>query len=368
MKHKLITFFFLIALGFSFNLITPTDSKAGAFGCQKNPDGAIIIQRIGENFFNLTSGVEDNQCSEEPDFYKVLIYKVAICREDPYTTGGLRLPNYDTCVILLDDFDRTDADATIIQPGLEATLPIPSLEIPVGTYPYAALVVNSKIKVKHTQTYTSDLDPDDHIGMRGFEAIAGTDNDDLGNGQINTVCWSLAKVTTLHNDAYNANDAYPVAHGLGTETAVIEPQASQATSTMQCGRTVGTPAFATEIIDDFREESGDPFAAHTDYGDVFEDTGVSGIELAALLLEDEATISSGLTKSKYININYKYASPIEITEQTIGLNIRIKTSSAISLDFGYDEANAAFWGSKMGANAFTTIFLTKSRRSRGSWR
>ena len=368
MKHKLITLFFLIALGFSFNLITPTDSKAGAFGCAKNADGAIIVQRLGEKFFDLTSGTNDNQCSEEPDFYKVLIYKVAICREDPYTDGGSALPNYDSCVILMDDFDKTDADATIIQPGLEATLPIPSVTIPVGTYPYAALVVNSKIRVKHTQTYAYKDGIGTHIGMRGFEAIAGTDNDDLGNGQINTVCWSLAKVTTLHNDAYNANDAYPVAHGLGTETAVIEPQGNQTTSTMQCGRTVGTPAYATEIIDDFREESGDPFAAHTDYDDVLEDTGVAGIELAALLLEDEATISTGLTKSKLININYKYVPPIEITEQTIGLNIRIKTSSAISLDFGYDDGNTAFWGSKMGANAFTTKFLTKSRRSRGSWR
>ena len=308
MKHKLITFFFLIALGFSFNLITPTDSKAGAFGCQKNPDGAIIIQRVSDKFFNLTNGEHDNQCSEEPDFYKVLIYKVAICREDPYTDGGLALPNYDTCVILMDDdFDKPEADATIIQPGLEATLPIPSLAIPVGTYPYAALVVNSKIRVKHTQTYTYKAGIGAHIGMRGFEAIAGDDNDDLENGELNTVCWSLAKVTTLHNDAYGVNTAYPDAHGIPADTAVIEPQASQETSTMQCGRTVGTPAYATEVIDDF-------------------------------------------------------------TEQTIGLNIRIKTSSAISLDFGYDAGNTAFWGGKMGANAFTTKFLTKSRRSRGSWR
>ena len=53
MKHKLITLFFLIALGFSFNLITPTDSKAGAFGCAKNADGAIIVQRLGEKFFDF---------------------------------------------------------------------------------------------------------------------------------------------------------------------------------------------------------------------------------------------------------------------------------------------------------------------------
>jgi hypothetical protein len=370
MKHKLITFFFLIALGFSFNLITPTDSKAIAFGCAKNADGAIIVQRLSANFFDLTDGTASDQCSEEPDFYKVLIYKIALCKEDPYTAGGSALLNYDTCVVLMDDFTKTDSDATVIQPGIEANLPIAAQTIPVGTYPFASLVVNSKIRVKHNQTYVYKAGLGTNKGLRGFEAIAGDDNDDLGNGEFNTFCWSLAKVTTLHNDAYSANAAYPVAHGLGTSTAVIEPQADQATSTMQCGQTAGTAAYATEIIDDMRDGDSDPFAAHMDYdeNDVVEDTGVAGIEMAALLLEDEATISTGLTKSKLINVVYKYTNPVVISEQTIGLNIRIKTSSAISLDYSWDNTNKVMWGSKVGANAFTTKFLTKTRRARGAWR
>ena len=367
MKYKLITFLFLFALGFSFNLITPTDSRAIAFGCKKDANGAIIVQRLSANFFDLTDGTASDQCSEEPDFYKVLIYKIALCREDPYTAGGAVLPNYDSCVILDEDFTRTDADATIIQPGLEANLAIPAQAIPVGTYPYATLVVNSKIRVKHTQTYAYAAGLDTHKGVRGFEAIAGDDNDDLGNGEFNTVCWSLAKVTTLHNDAYDANAAYPVAHGLGTSTAVIEPQANQATSTIQCGQTAGTAEYATELIDDMRDGDGDPFAAHMNYLDVFDDTGVSGIDLAALLLKDEETISDGLNNSRLINVFYKYATPVVIKENTTGLNIRIKTSSAISLDYSWDNTNKAMWGSKVGANAFTTKFLTKTRRSRGAW-
>ena len=366
MKHKLITFFFLIALGFSFNLITPTDSKAGAFGCAKDADGAIIVQRLAETFFDLTSGTQDNQCSEEPDFYKVLIYKVAICREDPFTAGGLALPNYDSCVILIDDFDKTDADATIIEPASETLLPIQESLIPVGTYPFATLVVDSKIKIKHTQTYAYKAGLASHKGMRGFEAIAGSDNDDLGNGVLNTFCWSLAKVTTLHNAGYAANNAYPVAHGLGSSTAVIKPAASQAQATMECGATAGTAAYATEIIDDMRDSGR--FRAYQDYSDVSEDTGIGGIELGALLLKDEATISDSLNNSRLLSINYKYATPIEITDQTIGLNVNIKTSSAISLDFAWDNTNKVVWGEKVGANAFTTQFLTKTKRARGAWR
>ena len=367
MKHKLITFLFLFALGFSFNLITPTDSKALAFGCKKDADGAIIVQRLSTNFFDLTSGTASDQCSEEPDFYKVLIYKVALCREDPYTAGGGVLPNYDNCVVLDEDFTKTDADATIIQPGVEANLAIPAQSIPVGAYPYAILVVNSKIRVKHTQTYAYKAGLATHKGVRGFEAIAGSDNDDLGNGEINTVCWTLEKVTTLHNDAYDANTAYPLAHGLGDSTAVIEPQANQATSTIQCGRAAGTAQYATELIDDLRNEDSDPFKAHEDYFDVFDDTGIRGIDLAALLLKDAATISDGLNNSRLINIFYRYATPVVIKENTTGLNIRIKTSSAISLDYSWDNTNKAMWGSKVGANAFTPRYVTNTRRSRGAW-
>ena len=368
MKHKLITFFFLIALGFSFNLITPTDSKAGAFGCAKDADGAIIVQRLTDTFFDLTDGTQDNQCSEEPDFYKVLIYKVAICREDPFTAGGLALPNYDSCVILIDDFDKTDADATIIEPASETLLPIQESIIPVGTYPFATLVVDSKIKIKHTQTYAYKAGLASHKGMRGFEAIAGSDNDDLGNGVLNTFCWSLAKVTTLHNAGYAANNAYPVAHGLGSSTAVIEPIPEQAQATMQCGAAAGTAAYATEIIDDMRDSDNGGFVSFENYGSVADSTGLDGIEMAVLLLKDEATISDGVNNSRLLSVNYKYATPIEITDQTIGLNVRIKTSSAISLDFGWDNTNKVVWGEKVGANAFTTQFLTKTQRSRGAWR
>ena len=360
MKHKLITFFFLIALGFSFNLITPTDSKAGAFGCAKDADGAIIVQRLTDTFFDLTDGTQDNQCSEEPDFYKVLIYKVAICREDPFTAGGLALPNYDSCVILIDDFDKTDADATIIEPASETLLPIQESIIPVGTYPFATLVVDSKIKIKHTQKYSYKAGLGSNKGVRGFTST------DLNDGVTTKFCWSTAKVTTLHNDAYDANDAYPVAHGLGSSTAVIKPSPEQAKATMECGTTAGTAAYATEIIDDMRDSGR--FRAYQDYSDVSEDTGIGGIELGALLLKDEATISDSLNNSRLLSINYKYATPIEITDQTIGLNVNIKTSSAISLDFGWDNTNKVVWGEKVGANAFTTQFLTKTKRARGAWR
>ena len=362
MKHKITTFLFLFTLGFSFNLITPTDSKAGAYSCAKDADGAIIVQRLGANMFNLTNGDAANQCSEEPDFYKVLIYKIALCKEDPYTAGAL--PNYSSCAILDEDFTKTDADATIIQPGIETSLNISDFVIPVGSYPYASLVVSTKIKVKHNQTFSGLSALATNNGLRGFDATLA-DGDDS-----NEFCWSLAKVTTLHNTAYAANHAYVTAHGLGQ--AVLKAAQTPASVSMDCGPTAGTAAYATEMLDEFRD-ADDNFVAFDNYADVFDDTGIAGIDLAVLLLEDEATISDSPTNSKLLSVNYRYATPIIITEQTVKLDIRIKTSSAISLDFSYEGDNAqgaTIWADKVGANAFTTTIRTKDRRAGRirSWR
>ena len=358
MKLRITNFIFLIILGFFFNLLTPTDSKAGQYSCAKDADGAIIVQRLGGNMFNLTTGDPANQCSEEPDFYKVLIYKIALCKEDPYTAGGGALPDYSSCTVLDEDFTKTDADATVIRPGIETSLNISDFIIPVGSYPYATLVVSTKIKVKHNQTFSGLSALDTNNGLRGFGSVLNDSNDS------NEFCWSLAKVTTLHNIAYASSHAYVAAHGLGQ--AVLNGAQSPTTVSMACGPTAGTAAYATEMIDDMRDE-GDDFVSFMNYSDVSGDTGLAGIDLAALLLKDESTISDGVNNSRLIVIHYKYANPVRITEQTVGLNINIKTSSAISLDFSYEGDNSegkTIWADKVGANAFTTTIRTKERRGR----
>jgi len=356
MKHKITTLLFLFTLGFSFNLITPTDSKAGQYTCAKDANGAIIVKRIGANMFNLTDAADTpaDQCSEEPDFYKVLIYKIALCKEDPYTAGGGTLPDYTSCTVLAEDFTKTDADATVIQPGAETSLNISDFTIPTGSYPYATLVVSTKIKVKHTQEFSGTLPAN---GFRGSGAVLNDGNDS------NTFCWSIAKVTTLHNVAHAAGSAYVTAHALGQ--AVLKPAQTPTSVTMACGPTAGTAAYATEMIDDLKD-AGATFVSFENYGDVSDDTGIAGIDMASLLLEDEETIATSTSTAKLISVNYKYAAPIIITEQTSKLDIRIKTSSAISLDFSYsanDSEGAVFFGDKVGANAFTTTVRTKNRRA-----
>lgn len=352
MKLRITNFIFLIILGFSINLLTPTDSKAGAWSCNKDADGAIIINDTAEKFFTLANGEADDQCSEQPDFYKVLIYKIGLCKEDPYTAGGGSLPDYTSCIILDEDFTRVISDSTIIQPDAETSLKIPEFRIPIGTYPYATLIVNSKISVKHIQTYSYLTGIPSNKGVRGFEAT-----DFLNDGVTNTVCWTLDRYTSMMNDAYAVGSSFAVAHGL--DAAVIKPVADRVTSTLQCGTAVGTAEYATEIIEDLGDEA---FANFRNYEDSFEDTGITGIKIAAQLLKDQSTISDGVDNSRLIAVHYEYTNPVRITEQTVGLNINIKTSSAVSIDFCYDNDNKVFWACKVGANAFTAKILTKERR------
>ena len=75
MKHRRITFFFLFLLGFSFNLIILTFSEAArVWACKKNASSTLILRDVEVRPFNLTDGSNtiNNQCSEQPNFYKIL--------------------------------------------------------------------------------------------------------------------------------------------------------------------------------------------------------------------------------------------------------------------------------------------------------
>ena len=91
MKNKISFFITVITLSVIFNLLTQSSSEAGAIGCAKNDDGTAILVKTGQaNPFKLVGAGSDasdfdkDQCSQEPDEYRVKFYKVALCAADPY--------------------------------------------------------------------------------------------------------------------------------------------------------------------------------------------------------------------------------------------------------------------------------------------
>ena len=94
---------------------------------------------------------------------------------------------------------------------------------------------------------------------------------------------------------------------------------------------------------------------------------------ANLLQDDNLTIATTVFNATRIGAYFKYSSPININERTIGLKLKFKTSSAVSIDFGQQDNTAKdIWATKMGADPFTVQIQTKERRGRrgrtGDWR
>jgi len=84
---------------------------------------------------------------------------------------------------------------------------------------------------------------------------------------------------------------------------------------------------------------------------------------ANMLQDDNLTIATTKFNAKRIGAIFKYSTPVNINERTVGLKLNFKTSSAVSIDFS-QESDKDIWGVKMGADPFTVQVQTKQKRGR----
>ena len=101
------------------------------------------------------------------------------------------------------------------------------------------------------------------------------------------------------------------------------------------------------------------------------ETGVVGIEMAQNLLQDnDVTLATTGNNAKRLLSHFKYASPVVISENTVGFKMRFSTYSAVSIDMASNGSGGTFkmWGAKVGADPFMVRFQTKTKRARGAWR
>ena len=367
MKNKISFFITVITLSVIFNLLTQSSSEAAATGCVKTDDGTAIKVTAQANMFVLAgTSTAVNQCSQEPDEYKVKFYKVALCTADPYK--GAADPDFSSCS---DIFNNTDGVDKIIKPNTETNLLEGDLVLPRGTYPYLVVMVNNHLHVKHKQKY--------------ILASNGNDATFFGNSSgSGTYCWTIPAVTTY--TTYSATNGgqmtdSPPAYGLDYNTAqgvtLVESGPGTTDARLKCGDVNAAGMdFATEIIDDLADDpENEVYRAHFDYKDAEADTGVTGIEMAQNLIEDDdVTLAATAIKAKRLLSHFKYTSPVVISENTVGFKMRFSTFSSVSLDFDSDGAGGTFkmWGAKVGADPFMIQVQTKEKRSRraraGDWR
>ena len=389
MKKFLITIFIsLIALVSSSTISFALDGE-----CAEDSSGNIVISEGGraatqdrvetggtrpspftysDNYVEtdqvISGGAFTNNCNNQPDFYKVKFYKAALCTDDPYVTKAS--PDYSSCT---DIFSNTSGKDIIIQPNADTDLIDQPLVLPVGSYPYLAVVVDNHLKIKHTQKYVYEDTSQGRVPMHGF--------DETGNATNKDTCYTLDKVTTYTNIlADGGGDNYPTSYATaqGGVTIMQSGSRDKDTSLLKCVSDTSRTGYdyATEIIDQFGEDKTYTVAAgdaSIEYEEM-SDTGLSGLEMAATMMKtDNVSIATAVNDARRIGAFFKYADPVNISENTIGFKLNFATTVAVSLDASQNEDTAdggdgKIWMSKVGADPFTIQVQTKTRRTRGTWR
>ena len=349
MKSSLSKLFFFIIFFSSVIFLFNSSSEAGE--CARTGTSLNIDQSSGND--NVVSGVEASgygqmNCVEEPLFYKVSFYKVLFCTSDPYVSDGS--PDLKSCIGSVFETTLSTGKEIIIQPGTSDDLLDESLVLPIGIYPYAAVIVDNHIGLKHSESYI-DKDGSTAVDMRGA----------TGQG---AVCYTRdGKATTYTGTAADTHTSGLHPSGLAFTAATTD---TRTTMTMECGNAVpndwssATKYFSYEIIDSIDNGACDTagncsttFNAFVDYEP--DNSGVGG-QAASTLLQSDETIATQRSNAVKIGYFINFTNPVDINEDVNSLLLNFTTSTSISVDHGKDGTTV--YAVKVGADPFGVQFVT----------
>ena len=385
---KIYSFIFIFVFGFFINLSLQNDSEA--IVCVTNADGAIQLTANGvagtqeKNDgelapFQYPNGIIDDefnsnfadQCNAEPLFYKMKVYKVSLCTQDPYVASGLGNPRFESCIDVL---NNPSGKIVTIEKGVDGNdlLDGAELVIPTGEYPYFLIILSNHLHVKHKQ---------DYVNNDGTTGAKMWGNGDSTDAQRKT-CYTTAVVTTITGD-WAGDATYQNAHlDLAGNAVTIVDSGQDGNSRLKCVNDTSETDydFATEIIDSFGNEVGDDHTAAIDnwinyqskadlYQGVTTDISTAGTFMAANLLQnDNASLATSFVNAQRIAMFVNYTTNVpKITENTVGLKLNIGTTMGISLDSAQVVVGSVVrtWMAKVGVDPFTVVVQVQNRDPRG---
>jgi len=352
---KLPILLIIVLLSIVFNIVAQNSAKAEA--CIRDANNKIKVKDSPSNdsggngqIVSYTAGsyVKDS-CNEQPLFYKVKFYRFMVCTADPFVAGtddnGAE-QDFSSCI---DIFNSVAGKDIIITPTGQEDLLEGDLVLSIGSYPFAAVIVDNELKVKHQETFVK-ADGNDPV-MNGFHASTYS---------AGTICWSIDKTTVYTNRAEGNTVG-----GVGiTESYIATATNNTQKLGMACGTSVGANYdYATEIIEsidstcDTSNDCGTTFRPYTDY----EAIGSIGAEMAGALLQTDETIATTLANAQRIFSAFKLGTPLVITENIIGLELQFNTSESVSVDFQYDGSGTDIQAKKIGVEPFGIKFLVTNK-------
>ena len=366
--------------------------------CATNADGAILVdERDGDNtsfalassptsFTHANSDDADQggYCEVTPDNYKIKMFKMGLCTEDPYRTpdagaGNTVGADLSSCVTV---FDKSAGKEVNIQPGGEVDLlDGEALILPIGTYSYIYALIDNVIQIKHIQEYAIAPGAGD-FDIRGYHA---TKND--GSAGVGKFCYTGLD-TNSKKFVFTTNQERQIT-GFTTlrgYTLPTEFTGKQTTAGFLCGTESEANSgndWAISIVDNFgsRMATGDSSglpttrtasnfrnAAQQDRG--FHDDFPTIQQSYYLYNSSDTPATSATAVEKILFIQNDTDNIVNITENTTGFKMNFKTNNSIEMAV-YEEAGALDEVLQATAVNGNTIFVqiqTKTRRTRGAWR
>ena len=366
--------------------------------CATNADGAILVdERDGDNtsfalassptsftHVNSSNSNVGGYCEVTPDNYKIKMFKMGLCTEDPYRTpdagaGNTVGADLSSCVNV---FDKAAGKEVNIQPGGEVDLlDGEALILPIGTYSYIYALIDNVIQIKHIQEYAIASGAGD-FDIRGYHA---TKND--GSAGVGKFCYtglnSASKEFVFTTNQERQITGFTTLRGYTLPTKFT---GKQTTAGFLCGTESEANSgndWAISIVDNFgsRMATGDSSglpttrtasnfrnAAQQDRG--FHDDFPTIQQSYYLYNSSDTPATSATAVEKILFIQNDADNIVNITENTTGFKMNFKTNNSIEMAV-YEEAGAndeVLQATAVNGNTIFVQIQTKTRRTRGAWR
>jgi hypothetical protein len=382
-----------------FILLIGSNANAANYSiCATNADGAILVdERDGDNtsfalassptsFTHANSDDADQggYCEVTPDNYKIKMFKMGLCTEDPYRTpdagaGNTVGADLSSCVTV---FDKSAGKEVNIQPGGEVDLlDGEALILPIGTYSYIYALIDNVIQIKHIQEYAIASGAGD-FDIRGYHA---TVND--GSAGVGKFCYTGLD-TNSKKFVFTTNQERQITSftTLRGYTLPTKFTGKQTTAGFLCGTESEANSgndWAISIVDSFgsrmatgnnsglptaRTASNFRNAAQQEEG--FHDDFPTIQQSYYLYNSSDTPATSSTAVEKILFIQNDTDNTVNITENTTGFKMNFKTNNAIEMAV-YEEAGAndeILQATAVNGNTIFVQIQTKTRRARGAWR
>ena len=382
-----------------FILLIGSNANAANYSiCATNADGAILVdERDGDNtsfalassptsFTHANSDDADQggYCEVTPDNYKIKMFKMGLCTEDPYRTpdagaGNTVGADLSSCVTV---FDKSAGKEVNIQPGGEVDLlDGEALILPIGTYSYIYALIDNVIQIKHIQEYAIASGAGD-FDIRGYHA---TVND--GSAGVGKFCYTGLD-TNSKKFVFTTNQERQITSftTLRGYTLPTKFTGKQTTAGFLCGTESEANSgndWAISIVDNFgdrmatgdnnglptaRDASNYRNSAERDRG--FHNDFPTIIQYYYLYNSADTPAISAVTAEKILFIQNDSASNVTISENTTSFKLNFKTKNAIEMAV-YEEEGARdeiLQATAVNGNSIFVSIQTKTRRTRGAWR